>query len=1743
MSTETRASTNSEAGPPQLDQGTYEILRARLSSHASDLRVRLEQLNRARQDVFGSIPTLLLATERISTANNCIARDIVPIGQGRFLFGYNVHLGLRSETKLEDVFGVYRLEGHHFRELPLDAVGDPQFAADFKNLYRYYKHAVFSRFALIGPALFMEFRVGKNVDDIKTFKWICQQEEFVYVGNRFDHEYGYPAQHEFQWTRAHRELHRHGLHPHISIEDRVFVECIGGDLTIKVEDNTDSGEGIYAEPVDHRDQTLDDAEVFYSIVGSLVLLKIRPYAEKAFRYLVFNEKLKQVQRIDAIADSCVLLPSDQGILFSRGYYLQSGEFKLFETQLTEMMFYKRIAAPNGEDYLFAFYNRERGQYVLLSYNVIARTLETPIICGGFSLFENGEMAVFRATAEPQRHHVIQIWQTPFVGPGWQPEVQSESYLSKLGNPAIVRCMAECQEILTLSAKEDSYAGLYFDLVKKTGDVLDSYFWLDRPEVFGLKAPLVEISKAASAALAEFEKVSSLRRSAALEVARVTAKAADLLRGIANEKFTSLQQYVHRLRELRAMRGELVSTKDLRYADAAALAKSEEAVASSAAKLAEQTVEFLLQPDALNPFRDRAAAVTSAVPRLGKVTEAKALEEEMNAAGQELDLLIETLTNLSLRDATETTRIVEGITAIYSVLNQGRAALKNRIRELRGAEAVAEFASQLRLLDQALANYLDLCVTPEKCSEYLNRMLVQVEELEARFADFDEFVVQLGEKRTALAGAFEARKLDLIESRNRKAGALFTTAERILKSIRYRAERLPSTEEINAYFASDQMVEKVRNLIDQLLELGDSGKADDVQSQLKTIHQNALRQWKDRHELFAAGTDLIQLGRHQFLVNTQELDLTIVPRGEQMCLHLTGTGLFEPIEDPAFAATRPVWHLESVAETPHIYRAEYLAYKCFEQLQKQGRLWNEETAADGSRPESAPALEGEELLALTRDFMAPRYGEGYVKGVHDQDAAHILRALVELHGCIGLLRYHTRARALGTVFWQLLPESDLKALIAAKLRGFGTMKKLFPGEQTQPSYIAELEAMIRQWIGSSGLFEEKWAGEAAEYLYFQLKFEADQCVASPDAAELVERFELHLAARRFHDAFRAARKAVETDPASHFQLLRDWMTGFINALGRDPELPAELAGRAEFIDEAAGMLLRGSHLRNRVVHASLERAVEGLLGNHPRIQNGRLPVHYVEFMHRLRAHDNNCVPLFQQCQLLKKEQVEAGRLRLRLDDFRPRVLTSFVRNRLIDSVYLPLIGDNLAKQIGAAGEAKRTDRMGLLLLISPPGYGKTTLLEYIAHRLGLVFVKINSPALGQRVVSLDPAEAPNAAAREELDKLNLAFEMADNVMVCLDDIQHANPEFLQKFISLCDGQRRIEGVYRGHPRTYDLRGKRFVVTMAGNPYTESGEKFRVPDMLANRADTYNLGDVLGGHQEAFQLSYLENAAGSNPWLAEVVNRAPKDLYEIIRLAQHLPSEGAFEANWSAEQLAEFIEVMKKLARVRDVALRVNEEYIRSAAQSDIYRTEPPFKLQGSYRNMNRLAEKISPIMNDDEIRTLVQDHYRNEAQTLAQGAEANLLKFKELTGTLTPKETARWEEIKKAFRKHLLFRGADAQDPVSQVVQQLSGFADGLESIKEVIAAGIKTASAPMAPPVIPVTMIIAENGRTSAPSTAPEQGPPLSCVALPVTGASERVREVRITNDTLQRIWELIENDPISNANAEETGREEGLKS
>jgi hypothetical protein len=233
-------------------------------------------------------------------------------------------------------------------------------------------------------------------------------------------------------------------------------------------------------------------------------------------------------------------------------------------------------------------------------------------------------------------------------------------------------------------------------------------------------------------------------------------------------------------------------------------------------------------------------------------------------------------------------------------------------------------------------------------------------------------------------------------------------------------------------------------------------------------------------------------------------------------------------------------------------------------------------------------------------------------------------------------------------------------------------------------------------------------------------------------------------------------------------------------------------------------------------------------------------------------------------------------------------------------------------------------------------------------------------------------------------------------------------------------------------------------------------FQIPDMLANRADIYNLGEIIGETRAAFEMSYLENCLTSNPVLSKLASRSQKDVYGIIRMAEQDTREGVeLEGNYSLEEINEFVLTMRKLLRVRDVVLRVNQQYIRSAAQADEYRTEPPFLLQGSYRNMNRIAEKVLPIMNDQELETLILSNYENDAQTLTSNTESNMLKLKEMLGWLSADEAKRWADIRRTFQQNLKMKGIDTGDHVGQVIVQLREFNDGLYQIREAMSEGVK----------------------------------------------------------------------------------------
>ncbi|MYR93625.1 MULTISPECIES: DNA repair ATPase [unclassified Streptomyces] len=1615
-----------QGGEGDVDAGAYEVLRRRLSAQAGELVRRAEALNARRTEEFGSTELRLLATEQVRTEHASVPRDLIAVG-GQLLFGFERGPGARGEAGVDDVLLVRDSADTDTTPQPgATLLDDDGFRREFSSLHRYFRDARLLRLRRVNGKLLAVFRTGADAEDIRVLRWALGADGApgAFIDAQGERDHVFPPSHDFEWTVAGRDAHVPGRHPHIAIGKGggLFVDTLGGTLTVKVTDDTESPDGIYEEPVDEPLQSLADADVEYAEVGPLVLLRVRPYKEKSWRHLVFNSLLSTVQRLDSIGPACHRLPEDQGIIFPGGYYLTTGTAKTFDTaeELTEPVFEGAVRSPNGEDVLYVFRSRDGVRSLLLPYNLIRQEVATPLTGRGHALLDDGTLVLLRDNPDgPARVHPLQRWQTPYV---------SETYaaarpagtgpLARTGNADLVRGISDCLALAHGVRDMTPTTAVYGQLAADCARAQDRYHWLSDPQLGALAEPLGELRTTAQQVLAEFTAVQELTRRAADALEETSTRITALVRRVRGEVPGSAAAWVERLTELRQAHGHLATIGEMRYADTERIAELSARTEDDIASAAQRAVSFLAREDAFDGYHEDIAGLVADAGALATVRDASAVTDRLAAMTDGLATVTDVVAGLEIGDATVRTSILERIAEVLGGANRARATLDARRRELLSKEGRAEFAAEFALLGQAVTGALAAADSPEACDDQLARLLLQLENLESRFAEFDDFLAELAERRTEVYDAFSARKQTLQDERARRAERLAGSAQRVLETIGRRVAALADLDAVHTYFASDPMVAKVRRTADELRELGDPVRAEELDGRIKAARQEAGRALRDRSELYADGGSVIKLGRHRFAVNTQPFDLTLVPSGDRLAFALTGTDYRAPVTDPAFEATRPYWEQLLPSESAAVYRGEYLAT----------RLLEEHGA------ERLTALADDELSLLVRESAAEAYDEGYTRGVHDEDATAILRALLRLHADAGLLRYEPAVRAAAQLFWAYGIEEAQRVSWTRRAASLARARDTF-------GLTPAIAVLQKEWAATIGEFGDVPRPDAvASYLFEEL-------TSGPAG------FVVGASIRAFLDAFHRATgpdvygddlAALGGDLAARKQLVEGWLTPYAEATGAAVE-PGDLA-------EAVAVELC-PELERYGCDAPLTERVEGLLGDHPRIGGGgALTVRIDELLARTGEFRTRTVPAFRAYQRLRTSLVAAERGRLRLDDHRPRVMSAFVRNRLLDEVYLPLIGDSLAKQLGTADADRRTDSQGLLLLVSPPGYGKTTLMEYVADRLGMVLVKISGPNLGHDVTSLDPAQAPSATARQEIEKINFALEAGNNTLLYLDDIQHTSPELLQKFIPLCDATRRIEGVRDGEPRSYDLRGKRFAICMAGNPYTESGEQFRIPDMLANRADVWNLGEVLSGREDVFALSFVENALTANPVLAPLAARSRDDLALLVRLAGGSdPSARAehLEHPYSAAELDAILAVLRHLLTARDTVLAVNAAYIASAAQTDATRTEPPFRLQGSYRNMNKIAERIVPVMNGAELSAVVDDHYAGEAQTLTTGAEANLLKLAALRGTLTAEQAERWAAITSSYVRTQALGGPDG-DPMTRAVAALGLLADRIAAVETAI---------------------------------------------------------------------------------------------
>lgn len=1667
--TEDEAASSSDG----IAQGTYDLLRGRLESAAKELVSRAGALNGRRLEAFGSAKLELLTTERVRTELNTVPRDIANVGS-QLLMAYNAEVGVRSEVRPEDVFSVHHLEvgsegetGLWFSPNPegLDgsALDDDQFRRDFEELHTYFSQTKLEQLYAVGQKLLAVFRTGQGEGDLRVFRWeIGLDNELTYLDARGDRDHRFPPSQDVSWTLSTRADHVNATH--VKLGERVLIDPLGGSLVIQLADGGGDGTGtkLLSDRLDHADQSLQDCTIRWARAGDLMLIDVLPYGEVQHRYYIVNLLVDKAVRMDALGSAFRQLPDGQGLIFPEGVYLKTGEMRTFDVDSANAELLEVVRSPNGEDVLYVFHERTSGRSILLPYNVVRQEVAAPIWCHGHTIFDDGTLVVFREEPESTRIHPMQIWSTPFGTDEWyaqQPRTASD--LDRIGNASLVSGIADALSLSRLIADVEPSTAIYTDLLLSAGRFIDSHHWSGDETVGNLAESAHDIRVVAEQVIDEFERMQAVQSAAAAALAEAEADTVRITDDLRLSPPKTTEGFIDGLASIRRQIGHLHTERERRGID---VNRIDELITSTTEihdTLAQQAAAHLAADGAFEPYHKQLTALSDATLTAVSSLEATETLEAVDSLAESMDLVANTVSDLVVDDPRVRTSVLEQVAGVLAEMNRVRAGIEARRDTLIQSETGAAFATELGLFGQSIATAVSRANTPEACDDALARLLLQLEQLETSGPRTDAQIDELSTRRDQVTEALTSRRQQLVDDRQQRADRLISAATRTLDRVAERAQTMPSADDVNAFFAADPMVGRVRKLVEDLRELGEPVRADELQSQLGASRDRAVRALRDRQDLFDG--DAVKLGRFRFSVDERTRELTLVPGEDHLQAVLTGTDLRLPIEDERLDAHKELWEQPLSSETPELYRSAFLAGDLLltaldERVDGEISLTIPEPkigTVDGAiTPGDTSAL-----LEQVRSAVDQRLGEGYDRGVHDVDATQILGVIGTRAIEAGPLATPSDVRANAQVAWAGLSEMS-RDMWADRGRAIATAGA---GRATLDRLASELAAAIDpDTTTDASEIDQRVAG----YLLAELvRPEGFSFAQSSKAASQV-------ATMRRDKAFTSVLAAAADDVAGILPVIAD---AVLRAMPGERHVVPEVAVALAIPD-----------LERRTVDVELGFTVAGLNGRHSSIIDGRLTGRIDELLDQVAKHRATVVPKHQAFAAARRETLDGLRRTLRVDDLEPRVPDGFVRNQLIDKIYLPLIGDNLARQIGTVDD-QGGQRSGLLMLLSPPGYGKTTLVEYVASRLGMALVKVSGPGLGHEVTSLDPAQAPSATAAREIERINLAFAVGTNVILYLDDIQHTDPELLQRFISLCDAQRRVEGVWNGESRTFDLRGKRFAVVMAGNPYTESGDRFRIPDMLANRADTYNLGDVLSGNEDVFARSYIENALTANPTLAPLAGRSAADLELFFRASEGSPlEESSLEHGYSSAESNEIVTVLRHLKRVQEVVLKVNRQYIASAATDDQYRTEPSFLLQGSYRNMARMASKLLPAMTNAEVDRIVDEHYVAESQALTGQAEANLLKLGDLRDTLSTKEQERWDDILRVFQRQQRL-GGDDRDPATRVVAAIEQVA---ETLSKQTGQG---SEAPVVNVTVPAPIVVSALPEPAplAPSIdlTPEEGP------------------------------------------------------
>src|SRR5690606_5678464 len=492
----------------------------------------------------------------------------------------------------------------------------------------------------------------------------------------------------------------------------------------------------------------------------------------------------------------------------------------------------------------------------------------------------------------------------------------------------------------------------------------------------------------------------------------------------------------------------------------------------------------------------------------------------------------------------------------------------KIDSLKSTEPVAELSAQLTLLEQSVANYLELSTTELKVDEYYTKIIVQLEELESKFSEFDEFVLKIADKRDEVIKAFNSRREQLVEQVNKRSSSLEQIGLRVLKNIENKSKTFNSREDIQSFYASDLMIDKIRQLVAELKDLSDVSKAENLENLLKKSQEDALRILRDKTELYVDGDNIIALGKHKFTVNKQPLSLTLIRRNNELYYHLTGTSFFQEVKSSEILAYQDIWEQELVSENNEVYRAEYLAYQTLLTSRVQSNF------------------NAEQFINQT---VEQNYTENYIKEVHNVDALAIYLGLAEIDNKLDLLRFDSQTRAIAQLFWHEL-EVDTRDKLAALVQATAAVMRTFPNSKRSEEVIKQISKSFHQWPSSLHL-EGVSPSNISNYI-FQTFSKYKRFTLSETADHFRQEFLRLLEKKKVLKDYEQDINQERFKNEDRYLLITNWLYGYV-----EQEEKAEDYGR--YIEETAAALLFPKD-DYELIFANDRLIVDDLKGNHPSI---------------------------------------------------------------------------------------------------------------------------------------------------------------------------------------------------------------------------------------------------------------------------------------------------------------------------------------------------------------------------------------------------------------------------------------------------------------------------------------------------------------------------------------------------------------